>query len=286
VQRTVTRKFLNGGLEAGCAKWRLRHGRRGAGRILKFHGFTLIELLVVIAIIAILAALLLPALSRAKAQAQRIQCVSNLHQTGIAVGMYVEDHRAYPMSFTTDPSVPLGGFWYDSLAQYHRLSWTNRAFHCPTYKGIIRNLRDDPSGPTPLGSYSYNIGGTSGNVGLGLGGWSIDASFTNWGPTWESLVKSPSDMFAISDARIFSYMNLNFGTGTQSIETGGFVVMTTTSWFRDYPDEPQAFRHGKGFNFLFCDGHVSLVKRDYFMNRTNSWQNWNNDHQPHMDQWY
>src|SRR2546423_3959554 len=78
----------------------------GSRHIAQRDAFTLIELLVVIAIIAILAALLLPALAQAKGRAQRINCVNNLRQTGLAFQTFGHDHSG---KFPTQVSVRDGG---------------------------------------------------------------------------------------------------------------------------------------------------------------------------------
>src|SRR3982751_4625475 len=81
----------------------------------KRSGFTLVELLVVIAIVAILAALLLPAISRSRSKAQQIRCTGNLRQLGIGLQNFVGDNHAYPSILgPTNSENP--GFWISQLA--------------------------------------------------------------------------------------------------------------------------------------------------------------------------
>src|SRR6187455_2045598 len=96
------------------------------------NGFTLLELLVVIAIIALLAAILFPVFARARENARRASCQSNLKQMGLATMQYVQDYdERYPLAIITRPTtgadVPPGGVWSNgnwiwpqTLFPYHK----------------------------------------------------------------------------------------------------------------------------------------------------------------------
>jgi prepilin-type N-terminal cleavage/methylation domain-containing protein/prepilin-type processing-associated H-X9-DG protein len=101
------------------------------------RGFTLIELLVVVAIISLLAAMLLPALQRAKESGRRSKCMANLKQIGVATQLYLDDHGgAFPeYPSTTARIAPYLGFTETGGALSARLNNTGHVFYCPSAQG-------------------------------------------------------------------------------------------------------------------------------------------------------
>jgi len=219
------------------------------------HGFTLIELLVVIAIIALLAAILFPVFSRARENARRSSCLSNLKQIGLGLMQYTQDYdemlpyACFGTSCNGNTQYPTRYKWMDAIYPY-----TNSAqlFNCPSnsafseYKPLSTTSTDDygdyiinssvgygqsSRGTSPAGRKLSAIEDVAGTLFVSdSGGHTGDTSkgyeYNNWGAILPVNAGPPQSLGNTGEGRAFVALHL---------ETG---------------------------NVLFCDGHAKAMKFD------------------------
>ncbi|HVR35261.1 MAG TPA: DUF1559 domain-containing protein [Methylomirabilota bacterium] len=255
------------------------------------RAFTLIELLLVIAIIAILAALLLPTLSRAKALAHRTVCQNNLRQLAVALRLYTDEHGRFPPAYAL-PRLPVqmeGGvsLWNAQLLPY--VSGSAELFYCPEYPDSFRwdhqpsrglyNFPTNIQGGKPF-SYGMNVKGTTSVGAIGL-----HADNRTYGRRPSEIV-APADMIAIGDGP-----DLRNAGKAGRVATGyGMLRVSQSIGLENRTDFDEFINiggeHNSGANMVFLDGHVEWqTKRRWLAGTDHAARRWNFDNDPHREVW-
>jgi prepilin-type N-terminal cleavage/methylation domain-containing protein/prepilin-type processing-associated H-X9-DG protein len=211
--------------------------------------FTLIELLVVIAIIAILAALLLPVLSRAKSEAQSVYCLNNLKQLELCCHLYSNDFNDFLVpnqvgGFVSGAASTNANSWCPGIAPQdttpadveagllYVYNKTPAIYHCPSDQSTV------DGNPYLLRTRSYTM-----DIGLGCpyvsGTYLKNTSITQ---------PAPSNLFVLIDEQADSIWDATFG------------YWSATGFWADYWLDLPADRHNQGASLSFADGHVEHWK--------------------------
>jgi prepilin-type N-terminal cleavage/methylation domain-containing protein len=257
----------------------------GAGSLStrRFCAFTLIELLVVIAIIAILAAMLLPALTKGKLKAQGIQCMNNHRHLMLAWRMYTDDNRDVLLYSTATPGSSYAPYsWVQGVLDFNPANRSNWDVnydikksplwpYCGTSVGIWKCPADRSTVVPNFGTFAgQNVPRVrSMSMSIWVGGWMhTDGSQTDdgcSGPEW-LVYKKSTEMVNPGPTKTWVFLDER----EDKINYGNFFTDMT-----GYPDSPQScqfhfdmpgFYHHRACGFSFADGHAELKR--WFDGRT------------------
>jgi prepilin-type N-terminal cleavage/methylation domain-containing protein/prepilin-type processing-associated H-X9-DG protein len=212
------------------------------------RGFTLIELLVVIAIIAILAALLLPALARAKSKASAVQCLSQMRQIGLATTMYANENDGW-LPRSSHSAMAYGQLpWGYALVPYV----IGRQFSQPDslWTNLFKTLYHCPKDSSKKEDWSYGK-----NVYPEL------SSQETGGPTWQRLDQMPRPAATVIYA--------------EKIASSMADHLMAHFWLEGAQPEVDRNRHDRRSNYVYGDGHAAKQRFEETFSLVNKIDNWN-----------